>query len=104
MAERIRCWPLEKLEGGREILVYRTLLPFILSNRIMISCMYHKEDAETGQVRSIQSSRGNEHFYEKYADQVGNDVVVNHIISMTRLRPMPDGKGVDVAQVINVDP
>ena len=43
MAKRMRCWKLETEEGDRDIIVMRTLTPFPISNRFMISCLYHHE-------------------------------------------------------------
>ena len=44
MAERVNCWVLETEEDGdlgRDIVVMRTLTPMFISNRFMISCLYH---------------------------------------------------------------
>ena len=68
MSERLRSWELEKMEAGRRIVVFRTLLPFILANRIMYSCEYRKTNSETGEIHAVQSSHNNEYFYEKYKE------------------------------------
>lgn len=38
ISERMRCWLLEKEDSGREVIVMRTLCPFMISNRIMFTC------------------------------------------------------------------
>ena len=102
MAERMRCWKLETEDGDRDIVVMRTLMPWPISNRIMYTCLYHYE-CENGDFITCQSSRGNDFYYEKYRDQLGKDVVANHVISMTKMRDNEDGSA-DLAQVICVDP
>ena len=90
--ERLRCWKLEtEVPGNRDIVVMRTLLPALISNRFMISCLYHVQ-RENGDYITLQSSRGNEHYYEKYRAQVGKDVIANHVISFMKMSPnLEDG-------------
>ena len=66
MAERMQGWKLEEEEGGRDIVVMRTQLPWPLKSRFMISCLYHTE--QNGEYITIQSQRGNEFYYKKYAE------------------------------------
>ena len=96
MAERMRCWKLEEEEGGRDVVVMRTLLPFPLSNRFMISTLYHDEKPD-GYYVTIQSSRANQYYYKKYRKEKGRDEIANHVISMTTMRPNPEINGVDMA-------
>ena len=104
MAERMRCWKLEtEMPADRDIVVMRTLMPALISNRFMISCLYHVE-RDNGDFISIQSSRGNEHYYQKYRAQIGKDEVANHVISMTKMSPNPEDGSALLSQVICVDP
>ena len=48
MSNRMSCWKLEEEERERDIVVMRTLLPFFISNRFMISCLYHCERESDG--------------------------------------------------------
>ena len=44
MVERMRCWKLETESlPDRDIVVMRTLMPALINNRIMFSCLYHVE-------------------------------------------------------------
>ena len=103
MCNRLQRWKLETEDGDRDIVVMRTILPFPLSNRFMISTLYHLEK-EDGTFISIQSARGNEYYYKKYRSQIGRDEIANHVISMTSMKPNPETNGVDMAQIIAVDP
>ena len=66
ISERMRVWTLEEIEAKRRVVAMRTLLPFMLSNRIMFSCEYRRENSRTGEIHVCQSARGNEYYYEKY--------------------------------------
>ena len=57
-------WKLEVEDGDRDIVVMRTLLPWPLKARFMISCLYHTE--QNGDYITLQSHRGNEFYYRKY--------------------------------------
>ena len=52
MSNRMRCWKLAEEEGDREIVVMRTLMPIMISNRIMFPCLYHIQ-RENGDFISI---------------------------------------------------
>ena len=78
-------------------------MPIMISNRIMFPCLYHIQ-RENGDFISIQSAKGNEYYYHKHAKVIGKDEVCNYIISMTKMSPLEDGSGVDVGQIICVDP
>ena len=103
MSERMKCWKLETEDGDRDIVVMRTLMPMLISNRIMFTCTYH-EFPEDGSAISIQSSNSNDYYYEKYKDQLGKDEVASHVISMTKMIPFADNSGVEMHQVICVNP
>ena len=97
MSNRMRCWKLEtEMPADRDIVVMRTLMPVLISNRIMFSCLYHIE-RDNGDFISIQSSRGNEFYYKKYGDQIGKDEVANHVISMTKMSPNPEDGSVNLS-------
>ena len=73
---------------------FHTKTPMMTSNRIMFSTEYRKE-LESGEIIATQSSRGNEFYYEKFKSRIGfTDVIPNHIISMTKFKPLEDGSGV----------
>ena len=87
MSERMKCWKLEEEEGERDIVVYRTLMPMFISNRFMISCLYHHE-RENGDFISVQSARANDYYYEKHGSQAKKDEIADHVISMTKVTPV----------------
>merc|ERR1712060_135508 len=72
MSNRMRCWKLETEDGDRDVVVMRTLMPVMISNRIMFSCLYRKE-TEDGQYITCQSSQYNDYYYKKFGDQIGKD-------------------------------
>ena len=94
ICERVTATELALEEGGRRIVSFHTKTPMMTSNRIMFSTEYRKE-LESGEIIATQSSRGNEFYYEKFKSRIGfTDVIPNHIISMTKFKPLEDGSGV----------
>ena len=100
----MRSWKLEtEMPADRNLVVMKTLCPTFISDRFFITCEYHiyKDD---GEIIAIQSSRGNEYYYEKYRDQIGKCEVANHVVSMTKMKPNPEDGSCFMSQVICVDP
>ena len=65
-------------DEGHEVLLIKAHIPFFLiTDRDMIVTFYEKYDEETGFRNFMDASRGNEAYEKKYAEMIGNDVLMN---------------------------
>ena len=90
MSNRLRSWKLEtEMPADRDLVVVKTLCPALISDRFMIMCEYHQYK-EDGEIIAIQSSRGNEYYYQKYNHLIGRCEVAENVVSMTKMKPNPE--------------
>ena len=65
-------------DEGHEVLLIKAHIPFFLiTDRDMIVTFYENYDEETGFRNFMDASRGNEAYEKKYAEMIGNDVLMN---------------------------
>ena len=73
---------------------------FMMSNRSMIN-IYHVVENADGSLVFLNTSQGNEDLVEKYAKDIGKDVVATNLFNFTKLVPY-DG-GCEITMVMAMD-
>ena len=76
MVNRVSARQIAEEEGNRSVALIRTQMPWPLSHRAMISTFYYTE--RDGAYYSIQSSRGNDYYYEQFAEDITGDQIADH--------------------------
>ena len=90
-------------DDGHKMWHLKINMPMILSNRSVITCFYREKTAD-GFDAIFHSSQGNEAQTEANAAAIGSDVIAINEITYTAWKPLEDGSGFELKQVMCFDP
>ena len=98
---------METEQDGTQICFQRIYTPVMTSDRSIIQAFYPIERKEDGTLIFISGSTGNDPYVNKYAKEIGSDVVATCFIAYAEVIPIRDESGKVVGSrviwILNID-